>query len=210
MSTRKKGNHENSAYVYIHIRLDTNEVFYVGKGIGFCHQRACAKTSRNKAWKEIIKHAEWGIEIVFDGLSRAEATNKEVELIAKYKRICDGGTLVNQTLGGMGHLGLKGKQSPNFGKPHTQERVENMRKAVLAAITPETRRKLSEHAKKRTYSEETRRKLSIASKGRKWTEEQKLASSIRQKGKKGHPMTDEAKRKIRETCAKKRQSNGVV
>lgn len=203
MRKRKKPG-TNDGYVYIHIRLDTNVVFYVGKGNGFYYQRAFAKTRRTPKWHAIAGTTKWRYDIVFDKLTKDEALQKEVEVIAKYKRVCDGGTLVNETLGGMGHLGLKGELSPNYGKPHTPERIENMRRAILAAITPETRRKLSDAAKKRVISEETRKKLSLSSTGRKWTDEQKLASSLRQKGKRGQPMTEEAKKKIRETWAKKR------
>lgn len=183
MRNRKKPG-TNDAYVYIHIRLDINEVFYVGKGNGFYYQRAFAKSRRSPQWHAVAAVTAWRYEIAFDKLTKEMSVQKEIETIAKYKRICDGGTLVNQTLGGMGHLGLKGIESPNFGKPHTPERIENMRKAVLAAITPETRRKLSESAKKRTFSAETRLKLSIASKKR--------------SGEKRKPLTEEHKKKVSE------------
>ena len=85
-------------YTYAHIRLDTNAIFYIGKGIG---RRLNRKDNRNKHWKHIaekhgfkaIKLSEWDNEI--------EALNHEKVLIA-YLRNKDI-KLVNVTDGGDGN-----------------------------------------------------------------------------------------------------------
>lgn len=43
------------AYVYKHIRLDTNEVFYVGIGSGITYKRAYKVNGRTQFWQNITK-----------------------------------------------------------------------------------------------------------------------------------------------------------
>lgn len=96
-------------YLYRHIRLDTNEVFYVGIGtkpkyykqyeVEF--NRAYCKKDRNVIWKRIFnKCKNIHVEILFESDDRSYICKKEEELIALYKRIKDGGTLSNLSLGG--------------------------------------------------------------------------------------------------------------
>ena len=42
------------AYIYKHIRLDTNEVFYIGIGSDNTYKRANLKKGRNIYWNNII------------------------------------------------------------------------------------------------------------------------------------------------------------
>lgn len=95
------------AYIYRHIRLDTNQPFYIG--MSSQRKRPFQKSNREIEWKEIANRTPIRVEILFDDLSKNEAMEKEKELIALYKRQCDGGTLVNKTLGGMGICGFKKK-----------------------------------------------------------------------------------------------------
>ena len=44
------------AYVYKHIRLDNNTVFYIGIGSDKKYKRAHSKCDRNLHWKRIIKN----------------------------------------------------------------------------------------------------------------------------------------------------------
>jgi hypothetical protein len=69
--------------------------------------RPFEKASREIEWKEIASQTPIRVEILFDDLTKSEAVEKEKELIALYKRQCDGGTLVNKTLGGIGTIGFK-------------------------------------------------------------------------------------------------------
>jgi predicted GIY-YIG superfamily endonuclease len=93
------------AYIYRHIRLDTNQPFYIGMTVQ--RTRPYERASREIEWKAIANQTPIRVEILFDDLTKSEAIEKEIELIALYKRQCDGGTLVNKTLGGMGIIGVK-------------------------------------------------------------------------------------------------------
>lgn len=88
---------ENIYYIYKHTRIDTNEVFYVGKG---CRNRAYTRNGRNPYWKHITAKSEYIIDIIESGLSEEEAFSKEKELIILYKKqglckanLIEGGTL---------------------------------------------------------------------------------------------------------------------
>lgn len=68
-------------YIYRHIRLDTNEPFYVGKGSGF---RAYSK-NRNKLWKRIAAKATYKVEILKKFDNENDAYIFEEQLIKLYK-----------------------------------------------------------------------------------------------------------------------------
>ena len=74
------------AYVYQHIRLDTNEIFYVGISKGKKYNRANLKVRRNPYWTNIINKTKYKIEIINDDITQEEACVIEKELIAKYGR----------------------------------------------------------------------------------------------------------------------------
>ena len=121
------------AYVYTHIRLDTNEIFYVGIGTQDNYKRASHVHNRTNYWNNIVKKCGWKVDIVYDNLTWEDACKIEVELIAKYGRVDLGtGTLVNLTAVGEGTL----------------KRI----------TTPETRLKMSKSNKGRKYSEEHKAK----------------------------------------------------
>lgn len=157
------------AYVYRHIRLDKNEVFYIGIGsdnIGE-YKRANNFYKRNEYWKNIVNKTKYKIEIILDDLTWEEACIKEIEFIKLYgRRDLNEGTLVNMTDGGDGTLGLK--RSPS------QETKEKMRQAKLGKkFSEEHRKKLGAskkgkcYTKGRKHSEETKAKLKIARNNRK-------------------------------------------
>ena len=75
------------AYVYKHIRLDKNEVFYVGIGsdTGGNYIRAHSKHQRNRHWNYVSKNG-YNIEILFDNLSWEDACEREKEFIKLYGR----------------------------------------------------------------------------------------------------------------------------
>lgn len=76
--------------VYIHIRPDINEPFYVGKGV---HGRENKLYGRNQHWKNVVNKNNGIFEskVLFEGLSEEEALQKEREIelinnnIIKYK-----------------------------------------------------------------------------------------------------------------------------
>lgn len=111
---------ENKYYLYRHIRLDTNEVFYVGTGtkknkkffrtITSEYQRAyCYKAhSRNSFWNKIFNKTQIKTEIIWETDSNEEIEAKEIEFIKLYGRRNLGlGTLVNLTDGGRSTKGVK-------------------------------------------------------------------------------------------------------
>jgi hypothetical protein len=130
------------AYLYRHIRLDKNEVFYIGigkdsKGL---YKRAYSEKTRNKYWKNVVDSTDYDIEIVLDGLTWIEAGKKEVEFIKLYGRSCvNEGTLTNISEGGIGGIlsgnlngmygngnKLVGSNNGMYGKKHSEESIKLM------------------------------------------------------------------------------------
>lgn len=103
-------------YLYRHIRLDKNEVFYVGIGTKnwntnlvnikreIEYSRAYSKTNRTFQWKNIVNlNKDFIIEILLESDNYAFIKKKEVEFITLYGRKDLGkGTLCNMTNGGDG------------------------------------------------------------------------------------------------------------
>jgi len=120
--------------VYRHIRLDTNQPFYIG--IGKTEKRAYAKHQRNKHWHSIVNKHGYKVQIMLDDLTWEEAQQKEREFIQLYGRADLGlGTLANLTNGGDGVLGYKHTEEHiaklrdiMIGKPKSEETKANMRK----------------------------------------------------------------------------------
>lgn len=122
--------------LYRHIRIDKQEVFYVG--IGEDESRAYNKKNRTRWWKNIAKSG-YEVEILFDDLSWEEAIEKEKEFIALYGRKDTGtGTLVNMTDGGEGTVGYK----------HTDEVKEKCRLATSGVNHPFYNKKRLDHSEK--------------------------------------------------------------
>lgn len=96
-------------FIYLHTRNDTGDVFYVGKGTrthAKQYQRAFVTKRRSKFWQAIDGKAGFTVHLYADFFQESDAFDMERELIAHYKRVRDGGTLCNLTLGGEGHAGL--------------------------------------------------------------------------------------------------------
>jgi hypothetical protein len=104
-------------YIYLHIRLDTNEIFYVGRGTvsnkasGKCHKntfsRAYVKHDHNKYWMRITEKTPWRVEIVEDYLSWDKSIDMEIHYIKFYgRKDINEGSLVNFTDGGEGSIGV--------------------------------------------------------------------------------------------------------
>lgn len=102
------------AYVYRHIRLDTNIPFYIGVGVDDNEgkfKRSKAKEHRNEYWHNIIAKTNYRVDIIMNDLSWEEACEKEKELIKLYGRKDKSeGFLANQTDGGDGGTGVIVKQ----------------------------------------------------------------------------------------------------
>jgi len=197
-------------YVYIHIRLDTGEIFYVGKGQ---KKRAWSPRGRNQHWLGIVaKHGRL-VHIHSYHVSEEEAFSQEVKLIDEYKG--SGIKLVNLTDGGEGasgwvpsaetraRIGEAHRGNTNWlGRTHS---VETRKKMSLSSMgnrglegrthTSETKLKMSEAAKGRIFSQETRERMGIAQRKRVVSEETKVKIS---KANKGKTLSVETKSKMSE------------
>lgn len=174
----------NNFYVYVFVRNDTNQVFYVGKGKG---NRYKDMSMRNKYFVHIVqKVGKENIKskIIEDGLCEELAFEREKYYIKYFKSI--GHVLTNMTDGGEGTSGWFDKLTEEektkhrevsksfLGKRHTPETRLKMSKSAVGRIMKDSTKKLiSEKAKGRTgfwkgkhLSEETRRKLSESKKGK--------------------------------------------
>lgn len=138
-------NNENY-YLYSHTRKDTGDVFYIGVGTKFYdkrspnaspYRRAHLKSIRNPFWKNIVNKTDYTIDIVCESNDYNFIEQKEKEYISLYgRRENSTGTLVNMTGGGKG------------------QKMVHLRKH-----SEETKRKMSESAKGRKFSEEHKEKL---------------------------------------------------
>lgn len=152
------------AIVYVHKKKETEEIFYVG--IGKELQRAYQKKFRSNYWKNIVSKYGFDVEIIKQNISWEEACIVEIELIAKYKRKCDGGALCNITKGGDGVVGIE--------------------------MTQEHKDKISKSNKGKKRTDETKKKISISKKGISFSD--KHRENIR-KAKIGFKCSDEFKRR---------------
>lgn len=192
------------AYLYRHIRHDTNQVFYVGIGSSTTsHERAYDSSGRSNFWKNITKKTGYDVEIMMDDISLEYANEKEIEFIRLYGRREKGGTLVNLNDGGGGAFGnkisdevkqkisksLKGRIKPESeraniskgltGIPKSKEHRLNLSIAKKGfRPSQETRVKLSEARKRRIYTDEIRLNLSLSLKGKKKSESHTRNNSI--------------------------------
>jgi hypothetical protein len=161
------------AYLYRHIRLDTNEVFYVG--IGTFKKRCFEKGKRNSFWKNVVAKTPYRVDIIFDDIDREFALQKKIEFISIYgRRDLGKGTLVNLTNGGD-----EGGGQENKGRKASEETRRKLREAKKnhPPLSEEARKRISEANKGRVVSEETRKKLSILNMGKskgKWSEVQRV------------------------------------
>lgn len=92
-----KNSERTDYYVYEHLRLDTGETCYIGKGRG---SRRYYKTQRNKYHTNIIKRHGVKSKVIAEGLTEEEALKLERNLICFAKTL--GMRLCNMTVGGDG------------------------------------------------------------------------------------------------------------
>jgi len=101
---------EGDFYLYRHIRLDNNQVFYVGigkKGKSGSwakeYARAYEKYNRSSFWKRIVEKSGYRVEILLTSDNVSFIKEKEQEFIKLYgRKDLKTGTLCNMTDGGDG------------------------------------------------------------------------------------------------------------
>jgi NUMOD3 motif len=169
-------------YCYAHVRKDTGEVFYIGKG---ALARSADSRQRSSHWKNVVAKAGGFTILRSRPMTEADAFAREIRMIAKGREA--GGPLVNKTDGGEGASGHKhsdearGKMSAALtGKTKTdaQRRAMSLSRkgrplatehaACVAARnaarvwTPGMRQRLSDAGKGRLASTLTLAKRSVA------------------------------------------------
>lgn len=193
-------------YVYEHLRADTGEVFYVGKGSG---HRARCRQGRNPYWRAVANKHGYVTRIVMSADDEDLAFLAEMELIDKHRRM--GAILTNLTDGGEGMSGFK--MPPDVIERRAAKLRGRKRPDISARLSgvpksDEHRRKLSEAKKGVPASDAARSALSMAMKGRassmlgrRHKEESKAKISAAISGEKnpffGKAHTEEAIEKIR-------------
>ncbi len=175
-------------FVYTHTRLDTGNMFYVGKG-KLCRgkpYRATSRVNRNPHWKNIVNSVGFSATILVDGIDEEFAFLVEQETIDVYRR--RGVSLVNYTDGGEGASGrilseeTKRKISEsNKGKHNHQH-------------TYATKQKIGEASRNRVYTDETRKRMSDSAKGKPKSiaARKKLSEYLA-----GKPCSEESKENLR-------------
>ena len=146
-------------YVYEHIRLDTNQVFYVGKGNGDRYKSA---KNRNKYWHRVVNKAG------FKSVRIVENESEELVLLAEIERIDQlrklGFKLCNITNGGQGISGLKHSEESK------RKMSESRKNIVPHKHTEETKQKIREATTGVIFTEERKNKIRLKAIGRKRTE----------------------------------------
>jgi hypothetical protein len=153
------------ATVYQHRRLDTGEVFYIG--IGKDASRAYSKKKRNKHWKYIVDKVGYAVDILIEGCSIEDAKAVEIGMISDYgRKDLKLGPLVNMTDGGDGTINhspevIKSISQKLVGRKRSVQSIESQRLTRIGThLSEETKLKISERHKGRTFTENHKRKLS--------------------------------------------------
>jgi hypothetical protein len=102
----------NNFYVYNHVRLDTNEIFYVGKGKG---RRAYQKTGRNSHWRNIVNKVGFKVNILVSNLLDKDAL--EIERLFQISYEKEGINLCNKC-----ECGLPGNTGHKFSEEQKKQR----------------------------------------------------------------------------------------
>jgi hypothetical protein len=139
----------NQSFVYCHIRNDTNEVFYIGKGNKF---RVNSPRGRSGYWNNIVNKAGgFKSNIVAANLSDIDALNFESILIKSMKnqgfRLCN---IIDRTGNVSGY-----KHTPEMKEYIRQKAIGNKSRTGQKA-TPEEREKIRQSQLGKKHSDEWR------------------------------------------------------
>jgi len=123
---------EKNILIYLHIKLDNGEPFYIGKGT---IKRMNTMTSRNKMWHNIVKKHGYDIIILEDNLTEDIAFEREKYWINRIGRRDLGlGPLVNFTDGGEGITGYRhtDETKERLSKKHTGKKISEQAKLKMS------------------------------------------------------------------------------
>jgi len=206
-------------YVYVHRRVDTGEVFYVGKGSG---PRYKDRRGRNRHWHCVERGRGFVAEIVISGLQEWAAFEIEADLIALYGRNDIGyGPLTNTSDGGEGASGtiftdamravISNRQRGDGNVSKRSDVRAKLSAAFIGDGNPtkraDVRSKLSQGMLGKKLSAETREKMSQAKRGKVFSPETRAKIAATKMGDKhplfGKRLDDEYRRKISETLKRK-------
>lgn len=128
-------------YTYAHLKADTNEIFYIGKGTG---KRLHRKDARNTHWHNTVKKHGYKAIKLATWESEQDAFEHEKFLIQCLKEI--GTALVNQSAGGDGNNHIGGLTFA--GKKHSASTKEKCRLLHLGKPKSEESKKKNAEAHK--------------------------------------------------------------
>lgn len=147
-------------YVYEHLRADTGQAFYVGKGSGG-RAHVTSKYHRSIYWQRTVaKAGGFTVRMVAESLPEELAFLAEIERIDQLRRI--GMELCNLTDGGDGMAGLVRTQE-------WRDKIGRAHKGKI--ISQEVRDKIAATVRRIGYvhSEDARKKISEAHRGNTYT-----------------------------------------
>jgi hypothetical protein len=160
-------------YVYVHLKADSLEPFYVGEGQ---KRRGWHTHGRSKHWNSVVRKHGVLVMIAQDDMLEAFAFELERNLIARIGRKDKGlGPLVNYTDGGDGASGAI--RSDEFkarnvafhtGRKRSEETCKNIRESLKGKAPPseEARLRMSKAQTGRTHAEATKQKMSASGRKR--------------------------------------------
>lgn len=158
------------AVVYQHIRLDTNEIFYIG--IGSEKRRAYSKYKRSQFWHNIVNKVGYAVEILYENIEWEKACEIEQKLISLHgRKDLKLGELINMTNGGDGRFGSVISEQTR--KKMSESHLGKTSRPVGYKVLEETKQKIRDYNatygsknKGKIRSEETKRKIREALLGR--------------------------------------------